>query len=100
MALTGIGWDGGISAPAWTIIMMIVATFIYLFLIAARNMREAALVGAWGLAAIAYKQWGLHQDVVYTAIGAAVVLFIAASYHGYKNRETAPIVKWKNRELF
>jgi hypothetical protein len=99
--LTSIGWNGGpFSEEAWTIIMIIVATIVYLFLIFTRNMREASLIGIWGLIAIAVKQWGVHPDIVYTAIGAAVILLIASSYHGYKNRATAPFVKWKNKELY
>lgn len=97
---TSIGWQGApLSEPAWTIIMIIVATVIYLLLIYTRNMREAALVGVWGLVAIAYKQWELYPGIVFTAIGAAAILFIAAGYHGYKNRATSPAVKWKNREF-
>ena len=99
--LTSTGWHGGpVSEQGWAIIMIIVAAIVYLFLILTRNMREASLVGIWGLIAIAYKQWDIHPGIVYTAISAAVVLFIAASYHGYKNRQTSPVEKWKKGELY
>jgi hypothetical protein len=98
--LTSIGWHGEPFPEAtWTLIMIIIATFIYLMLIYKRNMREAALVGVWGLIAIAYKQWELHPGIVYTALGTAGILLLTTGYHGYKNRDTSPLVKWKNREF-
>lgn len=98
--LTGIGWDGSpFSEVTWTIIMIVAATIIYLMLIYTRNMREAALVGVWGLIAIAYKQWELQPGIVYTTLVAAGVLLLASGYHGYKNRDTSPLVKWQNQEF-
>ncbi len=99
--LTSISWNGApFSEPTWAIIMIIAATIIYLLLTFRRNMREASLVGIWGLAAIAYKQWEIHPGIVYAAIGAAIILFLTSAYHGYQNRATAPGKKWKNKELF
>jgi len=79
----------------WTIVLIILSAGVYLYLIFARNLREAALVGVWGLVAITVKQWEQVDPVAWTALIAAAVLFIAAGYHGYKNRETSPIEKLK-----
>ncbi|MDZ7658736.1 hypothetical protein [Fodinibius sp.] len=94
--LTKIGWEGwGISDPAWTITMIIAAGLINLFMIVSRNMREYALVGIWGLTAVAVANWGVHQSIVITALVVSAILFIAVSIHGYQNRTTAPHIKFK-----
>lgn len=79
----------------WTVGLITLSTGIYLYLTFARNLREAALVGVWGLVAITIKHWNQEDAVAYSALIAAVVLFIAAGYHGYKNRDTSPIAKLK-----
>ena len=98
--LVSIGWQGGfISAEIWTIIMIAAATAIYLILIKTRNMREAALVGIWALVAIAVKQWQVNQEIVIAALAASVILFVAVSVHGFKNRKTSPFEKLKRGEV-
>lgn len=98
--LKSAGWQGGVLAPeAWAIIMILIATLIYLFLTFTRNMREAALVGVWGLVAIASKQWGTHEGIVISALIAAGILFAAAAYHGQRNRDTSPFLKLKRKEF-
>ena len=98
--LVSLNWQGGfLSEAGWTIVMITVATIIYLLLIRYRNMREAALVGVWALIAIAVKQWQVNQDIVTTAIIGSVILFAAISWHGYKNRKTAPVEKMKRGEV-
>ena len=82
--------DGLFNETAWTIIVIAVAVLIYLWLTFSRNMREAALVGTWGIAAIAYRHWDSEAALAITALIAAVVLFIASSFHAYKNRKSAP----------
>ena len=92
--LVSINWNGGFLSPQiWTIILIAVATAIYLFLISTRNMREAAMTGVWALIAIAVKQWQENQSIVIAAIVAAAILFFAVSVHGYKNRNTSPFKK-------
>lgn len=98
--LVSIGWDGGFMAPpTWTIVLIGVATIIYLFLVQFRNMREAALVGIWALIAIAVRQWHEHDEIVISALIAAAILFTAVSWHGYKNRDTSPFEKLKRGEV-
>lgn len=98
--LKSMGWQGGALSPeAWAIIMILLATLIYLFLIFRRNMREAALVGVWGLLAIASKQWEAQEGVVITSITAALILFISVAYHGLKNKDSSPFVKLRQKEF-
>jgi hypothetical protein len=98
--LVSLNWSGGfLSEAGWTMVMIAVATIIYLLLIRYRNMREAALVGVWALIAIAVRQWQQNPGIVTVAVIAAVILFAAISWHGYKNRATAPIEKYKRGEV-
>jgi len=79
----------------WTIALIAISAVIYLYLTFTRNLREAALVGVWGLVAVCVKHWQQVDEVAWTALIAAVILFFAAGYHGYKNKETSPINKLK-----
>ena len=85
--LTKLGWDGfGISATAWTLIMICVAGLVQLFLTWNRNLRESATIGAWGLAAVAVANWDENQSVAYMAVAVVVVILISIAAHGYMNR--------------
>lgn len=97
--LASLGWEGApLSANLWAILVIAVAMAVYLFLTYARNMREAALVGVWGLSAIAYKQWGEQEAVALAALLAAAVLFLYAAYHGWKNKDSSPFAKMTKGE--
>lgn len=70
--LVKINWNGfGVSAEIWTIIMIIIATFINLIVLFKRKMYAFVLVGAWALIAI-----GVANKENYNAI--ALAAFIAA----------------------
>ncbi|PTB97172.1 hypothetical protein C9994_04125 [Marivirga lumbricoides] len=98
--LVAIGWDGFPFTPqVWTIILVLIAMGIYLFLMYSRNLRESAIVGIWAFIAIAVKQWSLNTGIASTAIVASVILLVASMYHGYKNRSTAPDKKMKRGEV-
>jgi len=85
--LTKIGWDGfGISANAWTIIMICVAGIVQIFLTWNRNLREAAMVGAWGVAAVAVANWEENQDIAFTAVGVVIMILVSSGIHGFMNR--------------
>lgn len=87
--LTKIEWSGmGISDVTWTIIMVLTAGIINLFMTWKRNMREFALVGVWGLVAVAVSNWNSIQSIVVTAIAVSIILFISSGIHGYKNRKS------------
>ncbi|MCE7056588.1 hypothetical protein LZF95_18030 [Algoriphagus sp. AGSA1] len=87
LAKTGWGYADEIT---WTIVMIVVAVLLNLFMIATRNLREFASVGIWALVAIAVRHWGSIPALQWTALGGAIILFLAAGYHGYLNRKTAP----------
>ena len=85
--LTKINWDGfGISSTSWTIIMIIVAGIIYLVMTWQRNMREYALVGVWGLMAIAVANWTTEPSIVQTSIIISIILFLSSTVHAIRNK--------------
>jgi hypothetical protein len=90
-----LNFDLLIPEILWTVILIILSGGVYLYLTFTRNLREAALVGVWGLVAITVKHWEQIDPVAWAALITAVVLFIAAGYHGYKNRDTSPMAKLK-----
>ncbi|MEP7128601.1 MAG: hypothetical protein ABI729_07025 [Chitinophagales bacterium] len=97
--LVSVGWKAwGISESSWTIIMIIIASLFYILLVMKRNMREALLVGIWAFVAIAIRQWNTHSSIAGTAIAVSLVLFIAVSIHGFKNRNFGPGSKLKRGE--
>ncbi|WP_162339881.1 hypothetical protein [Cyclobacterium salsum] len=82
----------------WAAIVLLIATGIYVLLTLYRNMREAALVGTWGFAAIAVNQWEQSAFIGLLAAILAGVLLVTAGIHGYLNRKTAPLVKIQKGE--
>lgn len=93
--LAKTGWQGPFSEITWTAIMIGVATLVNLLMIYYRNMREFALVGAWALVAIAARHWGAISVLQWTALAGAFLLLTAAGIHGYRNRATSPLAKWR-----
>lgn len=86
--LTQIEWNGwNISLISWTIIMIIIAGIINLFMIWKRNLREYALVGIWALVAIAVANWERESSIAYSSIIIAVILLINISIHAFKNKK-------------
>ncbi len=99
--LVSTGWTGGpLSETTWAVIILLVAMFVYLTLIYKRNLREASLVGIWGILAIAFNNWHTEASILpYVCIGICVILLIASGYHGYLNRATSPFEKIKRGEF-
>jgi len=93
--LTKIKWNGfGISDIVWTLIMIVIAAILNVFITWKRNMREFALAGAWALVAIAVANWNLEKIIVYGALTAAVIIFINSLIHAYRNRASNPLKKF------
>jgi hypothetical protein len=87
-------WDGlGIPPATWAIIMTLIAGVVYLFMTWQRNMREYALVGVWGLIAVALADRDRAPAVSITAFIVAGILFLSSSIHGYRNRAYSPFRK-------
>jgi hypothetical protein len=93
VALVKINWQWLFSEITWTIIMIIVAALLNIFMIITRNMREFAAVGVWALAAISVRHWGEIPELQWTALISAIVVFVAISIHGFQNRETNPFTR-------
>lgn len=93
------GWHGGsIGEDVWTIIMIVIACILYIFLVIKRNLREAALVGVWAFIAIASRQWNTYSNIAITAIITSGILLLAVAMHGYKNRAYSIGAKIKRGE--
>ncbi|WP_369997744.1 tryptophan-rich sensory protein [Winogradskyella sp.] len=91
-----IGWDGfRMSDSFWTILMIGIAIVINLFAIWNRNMREFAAVGVWALIGIGVANKGDNDTIMYSALVGALILLLFIGIHGYRNRATNPIVKFK-----
>jgi len=92
--LTKVGWQNiGIAEVTWTVIMILIVGVINLAVTWTRNMREFALVGAWGLIAVAVTNWGDIPVVAYSSLVVAVILFISSTTHAYLNRATSPFAQ-------
>lgn len=97
--LASLGFEGGFISPEmWTITMIVIATALFLLLLKKRNLREASMVGIWAFIAIAVKQWQPHHTISVTAIIASLVLLVATTIHGYKNRASSPFAKLRRDE--
>lgn len=91
--LTKTEWSGwGISPISWTIIMIIIAGIINLFMIWKRNLREYALVGIWALVAIAVANWKGEKSIAYSSIIAAVIILSYISIHAFKNKKNSGLM--------
>lgn len=78
-----------------TLIMVLVATIVSAAMLVIHNMREFAMVGVWALVAIFVRHMGDLNSIAFTSLSCAVLLFVAAGWHGMKNHETNPGLKFK-----
>lgn len=88
------GWRGGpISQPAWTVIMLVIATLIGLLMIFLKGEIAYPLVLTWAFVGIWVKQQGNTNLVAVTAL--VLAIFIAAMALGralfYKPKTNEPI---------
>jgi len=94
--LVKIDWNGfGLSESSWAIMLIVIASTINFLVTWRRNMREFALVGAWALIGIGVANKDSNDLVMYTAFSIAVLLITSSLIHGFKNRETSPLIKLK-----
>jgi hypothetical protein len=88
--LTKVGWDGwGLSEITWTIIMIVVAGLINIFMVWQRNLREYALVGIWALIAIAVSNENKVQSILYTCYILCAIILVSIIMSGFKNRHSS-----------
>lgn len=84
--------SGMIGPQTLAVVLLVASVFSYLFLTFSRNMREASLVGAWGISGIVYKQWDTTVEIAVIGLMVMGVLLLTSGYHAYKNRETLPFL--------
>lgn len=97
--LVSINWNTwNLSGETWSIILLVIATFLYLMLLRNRNMREAAFVGVWAFVAIAVRQWEVNNPISIAALVASGILITAIFIHAYRNRQYNVILKLKRSE--
>ena len=83
--LTKIGWNGlGISEITWTIILMIIASIIHLFMTWKKNAPVFAFVAVWALVAIAVANKEVSQEIYFTALITAGIVFLSSCLKIYK----------------
>lgn len=83
--LTKIKWSGlGISEVTWTIILIVIASIIHLFMTWKKNAPLFALVAVWALVAIAIANKEGSQQVYMSALIAAGIIFISSCIKIFK----------------
>lgn len=87
--------SGVLSSQTLTVILLVASVFPYIFLTFSRNMREASLVGAWGIFGIVYKQWNTNVEIAIISLVVIGILLLTSGYHAYKNQSTSPFIKRK-----
>ena len=75
--LKKIEWDSfGFSETTWTIVMIVIAALIHLYMIWKQKMPAFALVAVWALIAIAVTNQHNNHTVFVSALSVAVFIFI------------------------
>jgi len=96
--LTSLGWEGGIlSEVQWTVVMVIVAALVYMFVIMKRNLRVFGMVGIWAFVAIYIRHAQDYRVIAYTAITCAAIILLTIAWNGFRNRKNNTIYTKVNR---
>jgi len=83
--LTKIEWSGfGISDISWTVILIIIASLIHLFMTWKKNAPVFAFVAVWALVAIAMANKEVGQQVYLSALVAAAIIFVSCCIKIFK----------------
>lgn len=83
--LVKINWGGfGVSNEIWTIMMIIIATLINLFVLLKRKMYAFTLVGAWALIAIGVANNANYNTIALIAFSSATILIMATLFLKFK----------------
>lgn len=89
--LIAIGWNPSLQIENFmAVLVLTIATAIYLTLILKRNLRESALAGIWGITAIVVHQYGENTLIFSTSLISSGILLITISIHAYLKRRTLP----------
>ena len=90
--LSKIGWAETVDEVMYTIIMIIAAMAVNLFMLYTRNMREFCLVGIWSLIAIAVANSDGESSIIVMALVCAGILLVVTVVHGLRNLKTNPFL--------
>jgi len=84
--LTSINWSGwGLPEVSWTVVMICMAGVINIFMVLKRNLREYALVGIWGLLAVAASNDS--TVIIYSCYGVSLLILGSIVLNGLRNRK-------------
>ena len=90
--LVTINWDGfGISEEIWTMLVIIVAAIVTIFMLVKRKDWQYSTVIIWALLGIYLKRiaddpiYGLQTQIAYTAAIGIIVIILIAGFSVYKN---------------
>lgn len=87
--LAKLNWSGGFLSPvAWTITMILVATFVYLVMVYRRHTLGFASVGVWALLAIYVRHQEGYPFIAQTAFVCALTLLVTVFWGVFKLRRT------------
>ncbi|WP_050181827.1 hypothetical protein [Domibacillus robiginosus] len=79
--LTYYEWNGfGLSAVVWTFILLIAASVLAVTFRFSYRDRVYPLVFVWALAGIAVRNWTAEPFIAYTAVAAALFVFLSALF--------------------
>lgn len=88
-----LNWDGAFfSEQQWTVIMMVIATLVNIFMVWKRNMREFAFVGIWALFAIYIRHANSIDALANMALTCSAILTLVVLIHFFQNRKTNPFL--------
>ncbi|MFD1551737.1 tryptophan-rich sensory protein [Putridiphycobacter roseus] len=91
--LAKIGWADTVNDVTYTVVMIIVATLVNVFVLYTRNMREFCVVGIWSFVAIAVASFENQSVIFITALACAFLLLLLTTIHAAKNYKTNPFYK-------
>lgn len=82
--LKKVEWNGfGISETVWTVIMIIIAASVHLYMIWKQHMPVFALVAVWAFIAIAVANQQVNYAVAVTALSLAAFIFLNIAIYAY-----------------
>ncbi|MEZ4888350.1 MAG: hypothetical protein R3E32_26715 [Chitinophagales bacterium] len=81
--LAKIEWQVVFSETVWTVIMIVIAALVNLWMLKFRNMRVFSGVGVWAITAIAVRHWSNIPTLQWTALACVVMLVVANILHHY-----------------
>ena len=85
--LKKIDWNGwGVSEVNWTIILIIIASFIHIIMIWKKNAPFFALVAVWALIAIAVVNKAESQVIYFAALSTAGIIFVSSCWKIFSSK--------------